>query len=115
MLFNVHNGQMRFTAADKGSKPIFRDKMKVGHMSIGHIKDLQGNITHRGGYKSDKLGNIDVAIHYHLDTMIGQGWPIYNGDGKTYPVPKDDLIYPNMNLSSTYWQRINEAKNLRRD
>ena len=113
MLFNLHNGQVRFTSIDTGSKPIFRPKMKVGHISMGYIKGPQGNKTHNGGYQTDRLGNIDVTIPFHIDTMIGQGWPIYDGDFLTYPVPKMDLIYPNMNLDSSYWRKINEAKSLR--
>ena len=112
MLFNLHNGQVRFSSMDTGSKPIFRKKMMVGSLSIKKVIGLQGNIEHNGGYQSDKLGNINVTIPTHLDTMIGHGWPIYNGDFRTYPVPKESLLYPNNNLDSPYWRRILESKNM---
>ena len=113
MLFNLHNGQVRFSSIDTGNKPIFRPKMKVGHISMGRINTPRGDVGHNGGYQTDKMGNIDVTIPFHIETMIGQGWPLYNGDGKTYPVPQVDLLYPNMNLDSLYWRKINEGKNLR--
>lgn len=114
MLFNLHNGQMRFSSIDTGSKPIFRDKSPKGHVSMVKIISPKGDIDHRGGYDADKLGNIDVTISEHISTMIGLGYPVYNGDGKTYPVPKVDLLYPNTNLDSLYWRKINEGKNMRR-
>ena len=114
MLFNLHNGQVRFTSIDTGSKPLFREKMKVGHISMGYIKGPLGNITHRGGYQTDKLGNIDVTIPFHIDTMIGQGWPIYIGNGHL-PVSQLDLLYPDMDMDSFYWRKINEGKNMRRE
>ena len=115
MLFNLHNGQVRFGALDKGSKPYFRPKMKVGHISIGKIKGQQGNIEHDGGYKVDRLGNIDVTVPFHIDTMIGNGWPIYIGKGIIYPATERELLYPDNNLNSLYWQKILEAKNMRRE
>ena len=111
MLFNLHNGQVRFGAMDKGGIAYLRKKMKVGSISIKKVKGVQGNIEHRGGYDADKLGNIDVRIPSHIDIMIGHGWPIYNGDGKT--CSNGDLIYPNLDLTSPYWQKINEGKSLR--
>lgn len=114
MLFNLHNGQVRFSSVQTGSKPIFRDKSPKKHISMIRIMSPKGTIDHRGGYETDKLGNIDVTIPAHIDTMVGLGYPIYGGDGKMKPVPKDDLIYPNNNLDSEYWRKINEAKNLRR-
>jgi len=107
MLFNIYNGQVRFSSIQTGSKPIFRPKSPKGRLMMGR--------TSRGieaDYRADKLGNIDVKDPKHIDTMVGLGYPIYDGDGKTKPVPKDDLVYPNLNLDSTYWRRINEAKNL---
>ena len=110
MLFNLHNGQVRFGALDRGAVPYFRPKMKVGSISIKKVKGVRGNIEHKGGYESDKLGNIDVRIPAHIDIMVGHGWPIYNGDGKT--CSKEELIYPNLDLTSQYWRKINEGKNL---
>lgn len=114
MLFNIYNGQVRFSSIQTGSKPIFRPKRPWGQVSMGAIKGVKGEMDHSGGYKADALGNIDVVIHKHIDTMIGLGFPIYDGNGKLNPVPKDDLIHPNMDPNSSYWRRINEAKNLRR-
>lgn len=110
MLFNLHNGQVRFSSVQTGSKPIFRNKSPKKMLMMAHIKD--GN---QGIYRADELGNIDVLAPVHIDVMVGLGYPIYAGDGKMKPVPKDDLIYPNLNMDSEYWRKINEAKNLRRD
>ena len=109
MLFNIHNGQMRFSSVQTGSKPIFRNKSPKGILMMARIDG-----TENGVYRADKLGNIDVKASGHIDTMVGLGYPIYDGDGKMSPVPKDDLVYPNLNMDSSYWRKINEAKNLRR-
>ncbi len=110
MLFNLHNGQMRFSSIQTGSKPIFRDKSPKGLLMM---RGIDG--SHQGTYRADKLGNIDVVASKHIDVMLGLGYPIYNGNGKMVPVLKDDLIYPNLNMDSQYWRKINEAKNSRRD
>ncbi|HUT68664.1 MAG TPA: hypothetical protein VMW86_08990 [Dehalococcoidales bacterium] len=106
MLFNLHNGQVRFRSA---GEPIFRNKAKFGRLYMRQIKGF-----HQGIYNADQLGNIDVQAPEHIDVMVGLGYPIYDGDGKQNPVPKDDLIYPNLDLKSTYWRRIKEAKSSRR-
>lgn len=109
MLFNIHNGQMRFSSIDTGSKPIFRDKSPKRMLMMAHIKG-----TFQGIYRADKFGNIDVVAPEHIDVMVGLGYPIYNGNfGSIIPVPKEDLIYPNLDLTSPYWRKINEAKSLR--
>lgn len=110
MLFNIHNGQMRFSSIQTGSKPIFRNKSPK---SMLMMRGIRGG--HEGEYRADKMGNIDVIALKHIEVMVGLGYPIYNGDGKTKIASKDDLIYPNNNLDSTYWQKILEAKNLRRE
>ena len=110
MLFNLHNGQIRFGALDKGGIPYYRPKMKVGNISIKKVKGVQGKIEHHGGYQVDKLGNIDVRIPSHIDIMVGHGWPIYNGDGRR-EASRLDLIYPTLNMTSLYWRKINEGKN----
>src|SRR3972149_6203700 len=102
MLFNIQHGQVRFSSL---GKPVFRHKAKFGRLYMMQIKGM-----HQGIYDADKLGNIDVRAMEHIDTMVGLGYPIYNGDGKTYPVPLDDLIYPNLDVNSEYWRGINEAK-----
>jgi len=109
MLFNIHNGQMRFSTIQTGSKPIFRNKSPKAMLLMSRLDGTGG-----GKYRADKLGNIDVVAAKHIETMVGLGYPIYDGDGKTVPVPKDELIYPNLNMDSTYYRKINEAKNLRR-
>ena len=114
MLFNIHNGQVRFSSVQTGSQSLFRPKSPKGHISMIKIISPLGVIDHKGGYEADEIGNINVEIPKHIDTMIGLGYPIYDGDHKQYPVPKDDLIYPNLNMDSSYWRKINEAKNLRR-
>ncbi|MBA7698130.1 hypothetical protein ES703_106805 [subsurface metagenome] len=110
MLFNIHHGQMRFSSIPTGSKPMFRNKSPKKMLMMAHIKG-----GHQGVYRADKLGNIDVVAPAHIDVMVGLGYPIYDGDGKMNPVPKDDLIYPNLYMDSTYWRKINQAKNLGRD
>ena len=107
MLFNIHYGQVRFSTIQAGSKPIFRPKSPKSMLMMVHLKGGQGI------YRADKLGNIDVRAPEHISTMVGLGYPIYNGDGKT--ARKEDLIYPNLDIDSHYWRKINEAKNLRRD
>lgn len=110
MLFNLHNGQVRFSSIQTGSQPIFRNKSPKKLIMMRSI---------RGGeaaeYRADKLGNINVVAQKHIDVMVGLGYPIYDGDGKMKPVPRDDLLYPNNNLDSAYWQKINEAKHLRKE
>lgn len=110
MLFNIHHGQVRFSSIQTGNKPIFRNKSPKKMLLMRSLKGEEG-----GEYRADKLGNIVVVAPEHIDAMVGLGYPIYDGDGTIRPVPKDDLLYPNNNLDSGYWQKINEAKNLRRD
>ena len=110
MLFNIHNGQVRFSSIQTGSKPIFRDKSPKVMLMMSRLDG-----TEHGVYRANKLGNIDVKAPEHIDTMVGLGYPIYDGDGITNPAPKNDLIYPNLNLDSSYWRKINEGKNLRRE
>ena len=109
MLFNLHNGQVRFSSIPTGSKPIFRNKSPKKMLMMAHLRGGQGI------YRADERGNIDVVAPVHIDVMVGLGYPIYDGDGKMNPVPKDDLIYPNLNMDSPYWRRINEAKKLRKE
>lgn len=109
MLFNIHNGQVRFSSIQTGSKAIFRNKSPK---KLIMMRSIEGGEA--AGYRADKLGNIDVVALKHIGVMVGLGYPIYDGDGKMCPVPKDDLLYPNNNLDSRYWQKVNEAKNLRR-
>lgn len=105
MLFNIHHGQVRFSSVQTGSKPIFRDKSPKKMLMMQHLRG-----GHRGIYRADELGNIDVNAPVHIDVMVGLGYPIYNGNGKLKPVPMDDLIYPNLDMNSPYWRKINEAK-----
>lgn len=105
MLFNIHHGQVRF----RGGKPIFRRMSPKAMLIMSRIKG-----TNLGAYRADKLGNIDITAPIHIDVMVGLGYPIYNGDGKTKPATEGDLLYPNLNMDSPYWRKINEAKNLRR-
>jgi len=111
MQFNLHHGQVRFSSIQTGSKPIFRNKSPKKMLMVRNIRRGDEAYT----YRADKLGNISVEIHQHIDAMVGLGYPIYAGDGER-PVEKDrDLLYPNLDMDSPYWQRINEGKNLRRD
>ena len=106
MLFNLHYGQVRFTTS---GQPYHRPKSPMGRLMMRQIKG-----KHQGDYKADKMGNIDVQVSEHIDVMIGLGYPIYDGDGKLYPVPPDDLIWPSPVLDSPYWRKINEAKKRRK-
>lgn len=108
MIFNLHNGQVRFSSIQQGSKPIFRPKPPMGRLMMCKLRDGS-----KIDYRADALGNIDVVAPLHIDTMIGLGYPIYNGDGKMKPVPLDDLVYPNNDPASGYWRMINQAKSLR--
>ena len=102
MKFNLHHGQMRLGA---DGKPYYRPKRPMGLLMMGTIQGV-----HEGSYRADKLGNIDVEVPKHIDVMVGLGYPIYNGDGKTCPVPMDDLLFISADLNGAYWRRINEAK-----
>jgi len=108
MLFNIHHGQMRFSSIQEGNKPIFRNKRPMGTLFMGHIKGIESI-----RYDADTFGNIDVLAPEHIEAMVGLGYPIYDGDGKMNPVPKGDLVYPNLNIDSTYWRKINETKLLK--
>lgn len=110
MLFNIHHGQVRFSSVQMGSKPIFRPKSPKSMLMMSRMDG-----TENGVYRANKLGNIDVRAPEHISTMVGLGYPIYDGDGKTTSVTKDSLIYPNLDLDSPYWRKINEAKYVRRD
>ena len=103
MLFNIHHGQKRL----QGGKMVFRPKSPKSMliMQDWDAKGPAGKIE----YRADALGNIDVLHPKHVETMVGLGYPIYNGDGKIAPVPMDDLLYPTLQLDSEYWKRINRA------
>ena len=105
MKFNIHHGQVRFQT---DGKPYFRKKRPMGRLMMSKLRD--GTMV---DYRADALGNIDVQVPEHIDTMIGLGYPVYDGDEKTTPVPLDDLLWPSSILSSQYWRKIEEAKNLR--
>ena len=75
MLFNIHNGQMRFSSVTTGSLPIFRNKSPKKSLSFCGLKPGERLIT----YRADALGNIDVVAAKHIDAMVGLGYPIYNG------------------------------------
>jgi hypothetical protein len=105
MKFNLHRGQMRL---DVAGKPYYRAKSPKGVLMIENLKDGT-----KGLFYADSLGNIEVVAPKHIDTMVGLGYPIYDGDGKTYPVPMDDLLWISSRPDSPYWQKINEAKHLR--
>lgn len=63
-------------------------------------------------YLADKIGNIDVKAPLHIQTMMGLGYPVYDGDGKAYPVPADDLTWPRLETDSAYMKRCLEALSL---
>ena len=105
MLFNLHHGQVRFSSIQTGSKAIFRPKSPKGVLLM---KKIDG--TPYGKYTTDKLGNIDIVAPEHVDVMVGLGYPIYDGDGVTFPSSMRDMIYPNLDPTSPYWRKIQEAK-----
>ena len=107
MLFNIHNGQVRFSSIQTGSIPVFRNKSPKAMLMMSRLDG-----TSNGVYRANRLGNIDVRAPEHIDSMVGLGYPIYEGDGIMNPVPKDDLLYPNLNLDSSYWRKINAAKSV---
>lgn len=102
MKFNLHYGQMRLGT---NGKPYYRPKRPMGTLSMGKIDGKQ-----LAAYRTDSIGNIDVIAPQHIDVMVGLGYPIYDGDGKTYPVPMDDLLWITAKLDSTYWHKIEQAK-----
>lgn len=105
MLFNLHYGQVRLGT---DGKPYFRPKRPMGRLMMGRIKGFS-----QTEYRADEIGNIDVRAPEHIDVMVGLGYPIYDGDGKTYPVPPDDLIWVTPFMDSPYWTKIAEAKSHR--
>lgn len=106
MLFNLHYGQARL---DVKGRLYHRPKRPMGKLMMGHIKGFS-----QTEYRADKMGNIDVVAPEHLDVMVGLGYPIYNGDGKTYPVPPEDLVWISSNPESPYWRMIAQEKSKRR-
>lgn len=108
MLFNIHHGQMRVGAIPgKGRAMVFRPKnpQKLLQMQDWDAKGPKARVE----YRADALGNIDVLHPKHIETMVGLGYPLYDGDGKLAPVPMDDLLYPTLELNSEYWKQINRA------
>lgn len=106
MLFNIHFGQMRL----RGGSMVFIDKSPMGKLVMQNFdKSLAGD---KREYVADELGNIDVTDPRHIETMVGLGYPLYDGGNrKLCPVPLDDLLYPSINSKSEYWKRINQATN----
>lgn len=72
-------------------------------------------VKEKAQYRADGLGNIDIKNPKHIEVMVGLGYPIYNGDGKMYPVPLDDLLFPNLNMDSEYYRRIQQALYARKE
>lgn len=114
MKFNLHHGGMKF---DIAGREVYRNKTPKKSIAM---KRIDG--SHSGRYEADEVGNIEVTIPEHIDTLVSLGYPIYNGDGKPkYDhmlkpyIPRDELLYPNNNLDSPYWQKVLEAKSRRRN
>ena len=103
MLFNIHRGQKRI----RGGVMTYIPKSPRSKLIM---QDWDGGLPRgKKEYIADKLGNIDVTGPRHIETMVGLGYPIYNGDGKLCPVPLDDLLFPSINPKSEYWNKINQA------
>lgn len=104
MLFNIHHGQMRF----RGGKMVYLPKSPKSALIM---QDYEKGVPvkRKAQYRADKLGNIDIINPKHVEVMVGLGYPIYNGDGRIYPVPLDDLLFPNLNMDSEYYRRIQQA------
>ena len=115
MKFNLHHGGMKF---DIAGREVYRNKTPKKSITMKKVKG-----DHSGRYEADEMGNIEVTIPEHIDTLVSLGYPIYNGNGRPikdgqgriYPVLRDDLIYPNSNINSPYWQKVFEAKSRRRN
>lgn len=103
MLFNIHFGQKRL----QGGKMAFRPKSPKSMLIMQDW--VKGIPKGKAEFRADKLGNIDIVNPKHIEVMVGLGYPLYDGDGKTTPVPMDDLLYPTLQLDSEYWKRINQA------
>ena len=101
MLFSVHYGQLRFRYGQWVHVP----KTPRSRLTMTRLKEGGESVT----YFANKVGNIDVKAPLHIETMMGLGYPIYDGDGKTYPVPPDDLVWPRLEADSTYMRRCLEA------
>lgn len=103
VVFNIHFGQKRLA----GGTMVFRPKSPK---SILVMQDYDSHVKKaKSEFRADKMGNIEVSQPKQIETMVGLGYPIYNGDGKMCPVPMDDLLYPSIHLNSEYWKRINQA------
>jgi len=105
VVFNIHFGQMRI----RSGQPVFLPKSPRSKLIMQNYDS--GIAGDKREYVANQLGNIEVADPRHIETMVGLGYPIYNGDGLSYPVPPDDLLYPNVHPESEYWRRINQALN----
>lgn len=103
VVFNIHFGQMRL----RGGQMVFIPKHPMSMLIMQNWDS--GTKGDKIEYKADPMGNIEVAHPRHIETMVGLGYPIYNGDGRTYPVPMDDLLYPSIHPDSEYWRLINQA------
>lgn len=109
MKFNIHFGQMRPDPYKSGQMRYLK-KTPKGKLIMAGLKDG----SHKE-YVADKLGNVEVVAKKHIEAMVGLGYPIYDGDGRQSPVPMDDLLFPNLNMNSEYWSRINQALSIQRE
>ena len=99
VVFNLKWGQMRSRAAPgtghknqdmKGYAMVHVDKPPVKSIQCGSAR-TGDNVT----YRTDKLGNVDVVIHEHINALSGVGWPVYTGPvNQQVAVALDQLIWP---------------------
>ena len=83
MLFNTWFGQMRWQPAQAVSSEyrwMHRPKRPIGRIQLRSLEPEGGKGKRLNKeYVADRLGNMEVLAHEHIEDFIALGWPIYNG------------------------------------
>lgn len=120
VVFNLKFGQKRARAKPgTGHRNQAMKGYVMEHINKPPVKIIQmtsaRDKSYKGSYHADALGNITVVVPADLNTMVGQGWPIYNGPAnQQVPVTPEQLIWPEVTgalvaLNNPFDKIINEA------